>query len=122
MKAQGGGQIVNVSSTAGRAVGANIGVYSATKWSVNAFSEALRQEVSKDKIRVTIIEPGPVATEINEHISNLRVKNEMKAQLAAMKILNSEDIAAAILYALTQPPHVTINELLILPTEMTAVV
>ncbi|WP_448561955.1 SDR family oxidoreductase [Trichothermofontia sp.] len=117
MKSQGGGHIVNISSVAGRTVQANVGVYNVTKWGVNVFSEALRQEVSKDKIRVTIIEPGAVATELGEHITNPEIKQRLETWVAGMTPLASEDIAAAIVYAVTQPPHVNVNEILIRPTE-----
>ena len=117
MKAQGEGHIINISSVAGRTASANVGVYNATKWGVGAFSEALRQEVHKDKIRVTVIEPGIVATELGEHITNIEVKERLQARVAAMTPLESEDIAAAIVYAVTQPPRVNVNEILIRPTD-----
>ena len=117
MKAQGEGHIVNISSVAGRTVSANVGVYNATKWAVCAFSEALRQEVYQDKIRVTVIEPGIVATELGDHITNTAVKERLQAKVASMTPLESEDIAAAIVYAVTQPPRVNVNEILIRPTD-----
>jgi NADP-dependent 3-hydroxy acid dehydrogenase YdfG len=70
MQAQGGGEIVNVSSVAGRVARLNNGVYAATKFGVVAFSEALRQEVTKQHIRVTVIEPGAVDTELSSHITH----------------------------------------------------
>jgi NADP-dependent 3-hydroxy acid dehydrogenase YdfG len=117
MKAQGEGHIVNISSVAGRIARAGTGVYNATKWAVGAFSEALRQEVYKDKIRVTIIEPGVVATELPQHITDPRGKEQAQALYQSMTPLESQDIAAAIAYAVTQPPHVNVNEILIRPTE-----
>jgi len=117
MKTQGSGHIVNISSVAGRTASANVGVYNATKWGVCAFSEALRQEVSKDKIRVTVIEPGAVATELATHITNPAVKERLSAWVESMTPLESEDIAAAIVYAVTQPARVNVNEILIRPTE-----
>jgi len=117
MKAQSSGHIVNISSVAGRTVSANVGVYNATKWAVCAFSEALRQEVYKDKIRVTIIEPGAVATELTDHITHSASKERIESWVQSMTALESEDIAAAIVYAVTQPPHVNVNEILIRPTE-----
>ena len=77
MKAQDGGHIVNVSSVAGRTARAGSGVYNASKWGVGAFSEALRQEVFKDNIRVTIIEPGAVATELTHHITHPEAKKQI---------------------------------------------
>jgi NADP-dependent 3-hydroxy acid dehydrogenase YdfG len=117
MKAQGEGHIVNISSVAGRVANAGTGVYNATKWAVGAFSESLRKEVHKDKIRVTIIEPGLVATELPQHITNSEAKERAKAFYESVRSLDSEDIAAAIVYAVTQPPHVNVNEILIRPTE-----
>lgn len=117
MKAQGAGHIVNLSSVAGRVANAGSGVYNATKWAVGAFSEALRKEVYQHHIRVTIIEPGLVATELPQHITHPEAKEQAKAFYGSVKNLDSEDIAAAILYAVTQPPHVNVNEILIRPTE-----
>ena len=117
MKAQGQGHIVNISSVAGRVANAGTGVYNATKWAVNAFSESLRKEVYAHQIRVTIVEPGLVATELPEHITDPAAKDRTAAFYGSIKILESADIAAAILYAVTQPPHVNVNELLIRPTE-----
>ena len=117
MKAQGQGHIVNISSVAGRVANAGSGVYNATKWAVNAFSEALRKEVYKDNIRVTIVEPGLVATELPTHITNETAKAGAADFYGSVKNLESEDIAAAIVYATSQPPHVNVNEILIRPTE-----
>jgi NADP-dependent 3-hydroxy acid dehydrogenase YdfG len=117
MKAQGSGHIVNVSSVAGRTARAGAGVYNASKWGVGAFSESLRQEVYKDKIRVTIIEPGAVATELTHHITHPGAKEQIEAFVRAMTPLEAEDIAAAIVYAVTQPPRVNVNEILIRPTD-----
>ncbi|MBD2195465.1 MULTISPECIES: SDR family oxidoreductase [Calothrix] len=116
LKAQGAGHIVNISSVAGRTARPGIGVYNATKWGVNGFSEALRQEVCQDHIRVTIIEPGLVNTEINDRISDPVAKQNMEERRRSLTPLESEDIAAAIAYAVTQPPRVNVNEILIRPT------
>ncbi|MBW4500142.1 MAG: SDR family NAD(P)-dependent oxidoreductase [Scytonema hyalinum WJT4-NPBG1] len=117
MKAQGGGHIVNISSVAGRVAVPNYAVYNATKFGVGAFSEALRKEVYKDKIRVTVIEPGGVATELADQITNPEFKQLTEQFYESLTVLESEDIAAAITYAVTQPPRVNINEILIRPTE-----
>lgn len=116
MKAKGSGQIVNVSSVAGRWVKAGLGVYSATKWSVNVISEALRQEVTSENIRVTSIEPGAVDTELPNHITNPQMKDWTQNYYQSMQALKSEDVANAIVYAVTQPAHVNVNEILIRPT------
>jgi clavulanate-9-aldehyde reductase len=115
MRAGGGGHIVNVSSVAGRNANAGGGVYNMTKWGVGGFSEALRQEAIASKIRVTIVEPGAVETELVSHNTDA-----MKAILAQrwgdMEKLQAEDIANAIVYALAQPEHVSINEVLVRPS------
>jgi NADP-dependent 3-hydroxy acid dehydrogenase YdfG len=117
MKAQGEGHIVNISSVAGRVANAGSGVYNASKWAVGAFSEALRKEVYQNNIRVTIIEPGLVATELPQHVTDPKAKETTASFYGSVKNLESEDIAAAIVYAVTQPPHVNVNEMLIRPTE-----
>jgi len=111
------GHIVNISSVAGRTARPNIGGYNASKWAVNGFSEALRQEVHMDGIRVTLIEPGVVRTELREHITNERIREDHEQWAASMTQLESEDIAEAIVYAVTAPQRANINEILIRPTD-----
>ncbi|MBD2443857.1 SDR family NAD(P)-dependent oxidoreductase [Dolichospermum sp. FACHB-1091] len=108
-KAQKSGHIVNISSVAGRIARAGMAGYNVTKWGVNAFSEALRQEVYQDNIRVTIIEPGLVETEIDQHITDVVAKQEIEARRKAITPLQSQDIAAAIVYAVSQPQHVNLT-------------
>ena len=113
----GGGDIVNISSVAGRVASAGSGVYNLTKWGVGAFSEALRQETGWAQIRVTIVEPGFVDTELqghNEIPAVVEAIDRMREQIG--KILEAGDIANAIHYALAQPQHVSINEILVRPT------
>lgn len=117
LKAQKSGHIVNISSVAGRTARAGVGVYNATKWGVNAISESLRLEVYKDNIRVTVVEPGLVATEIDNHITDPVAKQASEERRKTIVPLQSEDIANAIAYAVTQPPHVNVNEILIRPTK-----
>jgi len=117
MKAQGNGHIVNISSLAGRVARAGSGVYNVTKWGVVAFSEALRQECVPDHIRVTVIEPGMVETDLASHITNPTAREAALQRMHAITPLQSEDIANAIAYAVTQPVHVNVNEILIRPTE-----
>jgi NADP-dependent 3-hydroxy acid dehydrogenase YdfG len=119
LQAQGSGHIVNVSSVAGRTIRVGIGGYNVSKWGVNAFSEALRQEVSQHNIRVTVIEPGMVNTEIDQHISDEIAKQRSQELRNSITPLESEDIASAIVYAVTQPPRVNVNEILIRPTTQT---
>ncbi|HTK11833.1 MAG TPA: SDR family NAD(P)-dependent oxidoreductase [Ktedonobacteraceae bacterium] len=117
MKQQKSGHIVNISSVAGRQARVGAGVYNVTKWGVGAFSEALRQEVTSYNIRVTIVEPGAVATELMEHVTDQKAKQQQSEWLKQIEPLESEDIAAAIAYAVTQPPRVNVNEMLIRPTQ-----
>lgn len=119
LQAQGSGHIVNVSSVAGRTIRVGIGGYNVSKWGVNAFSEALRQEVSQQNIRVTVIEPGMVNTEIDQHISDASAKQRSQELRKSITPLESEDIASAIVYAVTQLPRVNVNEILIRPTTQT---
>lgn len=114
-----GGHLVNLSSVAGRTVNAGSAVYNATKWGVNAFTEALRQEFVDEQsgIRTTLIEPGAVDTELVSH-NRPEVQEGLQARFKGIsKKLESEDIANAILYAVSRPKHVNVNEILIRPTQ-----
>jgi NADP-dependent 3-hydroxy acid dehydrogenase YdfG len=117
MKEQGSGHLVNISSVAGRKVTrASSGVYAGSKHAVVAISEGLRQELLDDNIRVTVVEPGAVATELTDHITDEDAR-EAVSGLHELDILHSEDIAEAIVYAVTQPDRVSVNEVLIRPTQ-----
>jgi NADP-dependent 3-hydroxy acid dehydrogenase YdfG len=115
MRAQGSGHIVNVSSVAGRVARAGSGVYNLTKFGVGAFSESLRQEGVTIGVRVTTIEPGAVATELPGH-NRPEVLEQMAKRFAGVTPLAAEDIAGAILYAIGQPPNVSVNEVLVRPS------
>ncbi|CAI8050817.1 Uncharacterized oxidoreductase SSP1627, partial [Geodia barretti] len=109
------GHIVNISSVAGRVVFPAGSVYCATKHAVNAFTEGLRQELSaRSNIRVTCIEPGVVATELVNTITD-RSLREFVENTKRMEALRAEDIADSVLYAVGSPPHVNVNEILIRP-------
>lgn len=113
----GGGHIVNVSSVAGRTANFGSAVYNMTKWGVTGFSEALRQEALNSNIRVTCIEPGFVDTELqghNEHPMVVEATEKMREEIGT--VLEAEDIARSILYAISQADHVNVNEILIRPT------
>ena len=117
MKEQQSGHIVNISSVAGRKVTRDSsGVYAGTKHAVGAISEGLRQELLADNIRVTIVEPGAVATELPDHITDEDAREGLSG-LLKLEILRAEDVANAIVYAVTQPPRVSVNEILIRPTQ-----
>ena len=117
MQGQKSGHIVNISSVAGRTARVGSGAYNVTKWGVVAFSEALRQEVLADNIRVTVIEPGAVATELQSHITDPEARRETEEWIRSITPLQGEDIANAIVYAVTQPQYVDINEILIRPSQ-----
>jgi NADP-dependent 3-hydroxy acid dehydrogenase YdfG len=106
--------MVNVSSVAGRAARNGNGVYSLTKHGVGAFSESLRQEVTKRYVRVSLVEPGATATELASH-NRPEVLQSIRSQFGQR--MQAEDIADAITYIVTRPRHVAVNEVLIRPTE-----
>ena len=115
---QGEGHVVNLSSVAGRKAYAGSSAYNATKFGVNGFTEALRQEVTDNsRIRTTLIEPGAVDTELPDHIPSNDQQEQIQGMMESIAPLTGEDIARSILYAVTQPPHVDVNEILIRPTE-----
>jgi NADP-dependent 3-hydroxy acid dehydrogenase YdfG len=115
MREQGSGHIVNVSSVAGRVARMGSGVYNLTKFGVGAFSESLRQEAVPLGIRVTLIEPGAVDTELAGH-NRPEVLAQMAKRFEGVTRMTSEDIAGAILYAIGQPPNVSVNEILVRPS------
>jgi len=115
MHDQGSGHILNVSSVAGRVARAGSGVYNLTKFGVGAFSESLRQEAVALGVRVTLVEPGAVATELPSH-NRPEVLEQMAKRFQGVTPLAAEDIANAVLYAIGQPPNVSINEVLIRPS------
>lgn len=117
MAVQGSGEIVNISSVAGRQARSGAGVYNASKWAVNAFSESLRQEVTERGVRVSLVEPGAVATELTDHITHPQSKQGAEKMYNSMRALQAEDIARTIVYVVTQPAHVAINEILVRPTD-----
>jgi clavulanate-9-aldehyde reducatase len=117
MGEQGSGHIVNISSVAGRFANFGSAVYNLTKFGVNGFSEALRQEVTPANVKVTVIEPGFVATELqghNTHPMVLQAMENMRKEIGTP--LEAADIARSILYAVGEPDHVVINEVLVRPS------
>jgi clavulanate-9-aldehyde reductase len=118
MHAQGSGHIINVSSVAGRVARAGSGVYNLTKFGVGAFSESLRQEAVPLGVRVTLVEPGAVATELAGH-NRPEVLQQIAKNFHGVTPLAAEDISNAVLYAIAQPPNVSVNEVLIRPSGQT---
>jgi clavulanate-9-aldehyde reductase len=114
LRERGGGHIVNVASVGGRRASPGGAVYNLTKFGVIGFSEALRQEKVEANIRVTVIEPGMVETELATHSEGTAASAQsLRAQVG--EPLGADDVARSILYVLTQPAHVTIRELLLTP-------
>ncbi len=110
----GGGDLINISSVAGRTARSGNAVYAATKWGLNGFSEGLRQELQPD-IRVTVIEPGAVATELTDHITDAQTKRATQEFVRDLAI-TPQDIAEVIAFALSRPRRMTLNEILVRPT------
>jgi NADP-dependent 3-hydroxy acid dehydrogenase YdfG len=110
----GGGDLVNISSVAGRTARAGNAAYAATKWGINGWSEALRQELQPD-IRVTVIEPGAVATELTDHITDAETKLATQRFVKDLAI-TAMDIAEVIAFAVSRPRRMTLNEILVRPT------
>lgn len=108
--------LVNISSVAGRVAGKNAGVYNLTKFGVGAFSESLRQEVTERHVRVSLVEPGAVETELAGH-NRPEVLESIAARFGGIERLQSEDIADAITYVVTRPRRMAVNEILVRPTE-----
>jgi NADP-dependent 3-hydroxy acid dehydrogenase YdfG len=114
----GGGDVVNVSSVAGRRAEAGAAVYNMTKFGVHAFSEALRQEALHADIRVTVVAPGFVETELQGHNVHPMVQQALeRAREQIGDVLQAEDIADAVRYAVTRPAHVSVNEVVVRPTK-----
>jgi NADP-dependent 3-hydroxy acid dehydrogenase YdfG len=113
---RGTADLVNVSSVAGRVARNGSGVYNATKHAVGAFSESLRQEVTGRHVRVSLVEPGAVDTELAGH-NRPEVLETLTKRFGGMERLESQDIADAIAYVVTRRRHIAINEVLIRPTE-----
>jgi NADP-dependent 3-hydroxy acid dehydrogenase YdfG len=108
--------MVNISSVAGRVARSGSGVYNLTKHGVGAFSESLRQEVTGRHVRVSVVEPGAVATELRSH-NRPEIQEQIAERFGEIEILKAQDIADAIAYIVTRPSHVSINEILIRPTQ-----
>mmetsp|Transcript_16832 Transcript_16832/g.42990 ORF Transcript_16832/g.42990 Transcript_16832/m.42990 type:complete len:242 (+) Transcript_16832:123-848(+) len=114
------GTIVNVSSIAGRKTFPDHAVYCATKFAVHGFTEAVREETSKHNVRFVCIAPGVCETELLGHTTNDKIVDNYKAWKGTFKVLESVDVANAISYAVNQPPHVCIREIVIGPTKQPA--
>lgn len=112
MAAQGGGHLITVASVGAHEVVPTAAVYCATKFAVRALSEGLRQE-SDGSLRVTVVSPGVTTSELADHIGDPEAREAMRAYRAVA--LPAESVADAIAYALAQPPHVDVNEIVVRP-------
>jgi clavulanate-9-aldehyde reducatase len=117
MAEAGGGHIVNVSSVAGRRASLGSAVYNMTKFGVVGFTEGLRQEALHMGVRVSVVEPGFVDTELQGHNTNPLVVETIDKMKKSMDVLQSEDLANAIVYVLAQPDHVNLSEVMVIPTK-----
>ena len=120
MRARAGGDIVNISSTAGRRAVSHFGPYATSKWALTAMTEGMRQELGGYGIRVCIIEPGATTTEVAESITDPTYRNLMREHVSKEGAMKPEDVAAAIVFVVSLPPRVNVSELLIRPTIDTA--
>lgn len=108
--------LINISSVAGRVARVGSGVYNLTKFGVTALSESMRQEFASRHLRVSVVEPGAVATELGSHVRE-EVMAQLRSRLEGVERLQSEDVAEAISFVVTRPRHVALNEVVIRPTE-----
>jgi NADP-dependent 3-hydroxy acid dehydrogenase YdfG len=111
--------VVNISSVAGRVARSGSGVYNLTKHGVGAFSESLRQEVTGRHVRVSLVEPGAVGTELSSH-NRPEIREQIQQRFGEVERLRSQDIAETISFIVTRPRHMAINEVLVRPTEQDA--
>jgi len=112
--ADGRGDLINLSSVAGRTARPGNAVYAATTWGMNGWSESLRQQLQPD-IRVIVIEPGAVATELTDHITHDETKSAVEQMYQATSIA-AEDIAAIVAFAVSRPRSMSLNEIPVRPT------
>jgi NADP-dependent 3-hydroxy acid dehydrogenase YdfG len=108
--------LVNISSVAGRVARLGSGVYNASKHAVGAFSESLRQEVTGRHVRVSLVEPGAVATELASH-NREEILPSLQERFGNVERMEAEDIAEIIEFIVTRPRRVAVNEVLVRPTE-----
>ena len=116
MRAQGGGDIINISSTAGRRAAAVFNAYAASKFALTGMTEAMRQEVGRYGIRVCIIEPGATTTEVSAGVGDPNYRKFIQEHVSKEGAMKPEDVAGAILFVVSLPPRANVSQLLIRPT------
>jgi NADP-dependent 3-hydroxy acid dehydrogenase YdfG len=120
MRAQGGGDIINVSSIAGHRAAVLFNAYSASKFGLTGMTEAMRCEVGRYGIRVCIIEPGATATEVSAGVGDPKFKQFVAEHISKEGVMMPEDVAAGVLFVVSLPPRANVSQLLIRPTSDTA--
>lgn len=108
--------LVNISSIAGRFVRRGSGIYNLTKHGLGAFSESLRQEVAARHVRVSLVEPGVVRSELQSH-QRPEIQELSRRRFAAVERLDPDDVADAVMYVISRRRHVAVNEIMLRPTE-----
>jgi NADP-dependent 3-hydroxy acid dehydrogenase YdfG len=116
LKAAGGGDIINISSTAGRRAAGLFASYATSKHGVNGFTESIRQELGNDNIRVSVVEPGATETEIASSVSDPQWAEMMKAHVSKEGAMKASDIADAIIFIVSLPRRANVSQILIRPT------
>jgi NADP-dependent 3-hydroxy acid dehydrogenase YdfG len=111
--------VVNISSVAGRTIRAGGAVYNMTKWGVGVLSEALRQEITSQYVRVAVVEPGVTATELSSHLRP-EIAHGLRERFAGITPLSASDIAETIVFVVTRHRGVAVNEILVRPTTQVA--
>lgn len=119
MKAQQSGDIINISSTAGRRAAGLMGAYSTSKFGLTGFTEGLRQEMGEYGVRVSIIEPGATETEVAGGITDPQMRAAMEAHVSAEGAMQPSDIADAIMLIIGLPRRANVSQILIRPTRDT---
>jgi NADP-dependent 3-hydroxy acid dehydrogenase YdfG len=116
MRDQGSGDIINISSAAGRQVAGLFGIYCTSKHALNAMSESLRQEVGAQGIRVCVIEPGATNTELYECVESEQLRDYVQQLAQGDSSMSAQDIADAVAFVVALPPRTNVTELFIRPT------
>lgn len=119
MQEQGSGDIINISSTAGRRAAGLMGAYSTSKFGITGFTEGLRQEMGEHGVRVSIIEPGATETEVAGGIADPAMRQAMEHHVSREGAMQPADIADAIMFLLCLPRRANVSQMLIRPTDDT---
>ena len=113
----GGGDVVVISSSAGGRARPGSALYSATKAGLNAWADGLRQEVADRGVRVIVVKPGAVYSELTDHISDPQLREKSQQTRGRIRALDADDVARVVAFAVSQPEHVSMSEVLLRPTQ-----